>query len=105
LVRWTSGLSGLAALIGAGALGASIQPTGETVTLHRNIYFGVDLVGPWFSVYGWPLGGLVVTAMNTIVAYFLDRRGRLLADCLLVGSVVLNLLVATEAILIVISNR
>jgi len=44
-----------------------IPYTEQTVFLHYNIYFGIDLTGSWAQLLWMPLSGLVILIVNTII--------------------------------------
>lgn len=44
-------------------------PTSDTVFLHYNILFGVDLVGQWTQLLRLPIIGLCILVVHTIVGW------------------------------------
>lgn len=77
----------------------AVRPSAEPVTLHYTIYFGVDRVGAWYQLFVVPLAGLIVLAVNTMLASIYRRRevliGSLLAGSTLAVQVLLILAVLT----------
>lgn len=57
-------------------LATQIQSQPESIFLHYNVLFGVDLIGPWFHVYLVPLLGFVILLVNAIIAWLLFQRDR-----------------------------
>lgn len=52
----------------------------ETLFLHYNIYFGIDLIGPLKSAYLYfPVTSGVIFLFNTFFAYFLFSREKILS--------------------------
>ncbi|MFH1668118.1 MAG: hypothetical protein ABH884_03820 [Candidatus Komeilibacteria bacterium] len=45
-----------------------IKPSGNTVPLHYNIYFGIDLIGAGWQLYYQPLFGFIIILTNLILA-------------------------------------
>ncbi len=42
--------------------------------LHYNIYYGIDLVGPWWYLFALPAGGLAILLVNGVLSVLLERR-------------------------------
>ena len=51
----------LASLIG---LYFSITPRVESVALRYTIYFGIDLIGPWWQIFIFPLIGAIINVVK-----------------------------------------
>jgi len=66
----------------------------EFVPLHYNIYFGIDLYGPWFHILLMPLSGLVFILINTVISYIVYQRAKL------VSYIIISSLVFCEIILL-----
>jgi len=67
--------------------------TGSFLVLHYNVDFGIDLVGDPSQIFFYPLVGLGILALNTIVAAALNRQKdfRIFVHFLLGASVVFAL--------------
>ena len=52
----------------------NIRPQEESIFLHYNILFGVDLFGPWWKALSLPLGGLLILFINTLIGWLLFDR-------------------------------
>jgi hypothetical protein len=73
---------------------SKITPSVEPVALHYTIYFGIDLIAPWYHVFIFPLIGFLTILINFTLAYLLFIQTKILAYLLaLVSSVVQGLLV------------
>lgn len=60
--------------------------------LHYNIYFGIDLLGPWFGVF-LPAGfGLAACMVNTLFIIFMYERQRLLAHFFAICTALIELI-------------
>ena len=57
----------------------------EYVPLHYNIYFGIDLYGPWYQILLIPASGFLIIFINTVLSYILYKRVRLLSIFLLLA--------------------
>jgi len=51
----------------------------ESMPLHYNIYFGVDLYGPWYQILLMPSIGLAVILINFTIGSFLYGRDKMLS--------------------------
>ena len=51
----------------------------ESIPLHYNIYFGIDLYGPWYQILLIPEVGLAVILINFSVGGFLYAKEKLLS--------------------------
>lgn len=56
-----------------------VTPSEQPIPLHYNTYFGIDAIGPWFAYYYLPLGSVGFLLMNTVMAFVLLLRDRVLA--------------------------
>lgn len=83
------------ALIGFGA-----DTSGNTVILHYSIYFGIDLVGPWYQLYSVPLIGTFIWLLNGMILTSLYRRDQLFGYALAGTTIVCELLLTITAALL-----
>ncbi|MFC1609115.1 hypothetical protein ACFL2R_04110 [Patescibacteria group bacterium] len=75
-----------------------IGSSGQSVVLHYNAYFGVDLVGSRWQIYLMPLTGLAFIVINLILAiYFFCKKERIAAHILMLTAfmVQLGIVIAT----------
>lgn len=86
------------------AVALAIRPQDNPIFLHYNIYFGVDLIGPWYQMYALPAVGLVSLVINVLVARYLYRKNTILGLLVLGIAVYLELLLFLATILIVRQN-
>lgn len=56
----------------------------EFVPLHYNIYFGIDLYGPWYNILLIPASALLMVFINCIFSYILYMRLRILSYFLVI---------------------
>jgi len=57
----------------------------EFLSLHYNIYFGVDLVGPWYDVFIIPVLGLVFMLLNIFLIFFFYKKEKRESLCYRIG--------------------
>ena len=87
------------------ALYFQITPRIESVTLRYTIYFGIDLIAPWWSVFFLPLTGLIIFILNFTLAHLLFLKSNILSYFLLVSSVAFQLVLTLISLLIILLNR
>lgn len=51
----------------------------EFLSLHYNIFFGVDLVGQWYKIFLIPVVGLVFLILNLFLIIFFYKKEKFLA--------------------------
>lgn len=66
----------------------------EFVPLHYNIYFGIDLYGPWWRVLILPLSGTLFLFLNLALSFILYQRARM------ISYLVMFTLLVTEVVLL-----
>lgn len=59
-------------------LGFHFRNLPDTVFLHYSIYFGIDLIGPWYQILFIPLLGLVFFAVNFSLGFVFYKVEKLL---------------------------
>lgn len=48
--------------------------TDEVVALHKTVYFGIDLVGPWYEMLYLPLLGLIFILANFSIFQYIWKK-------------------------------
>ena len=64
----------------------------QLISLHYNIYYGVDKVGSSWQSYFLPLSAFATYLVNTIIAFYLNRRARFLSYFLVGAALLVQLL-------------
>ncbi|NMC51300.1 hypothetical protein GYA54_01045 [Candidatus Kuenenbacteria bacterium] len=82
-----------------------LPPQVEPVALRYSIYFGIDLIGQWWSIFLFPLAGLAITAINFYLAYKLSSRSHTLVGFLVVGSIAFQIFLIIITLLILLLNK
>ncbi|OGE79201.1 MAG: hypothetical protein A2751_04375 [Candidatus Doudnabacteria bacterium RIFCSPHIGHO2_01_FULL_46_14] len=76
----------------------------EKIPLHFNVAYGIDYLGTARQVYEIPLTGLVLLAINTLLAVKLYSREKLFSYFLSFGSIVLQLILSAAALSLIVLN-
>ena len=63
-------------------------PRADNTVLHYNVYFGIDLLGPWYNVFFLPLIGIGLTLINAVMAASIWRWDRIASYLLAIGAMV-----------------
>lgn len=104
LIFWFFISSILVNIINWGALLIFIKPVDETIILHYNVYFGVDMIGNWRQVFLLPSIGLGLLIINvSLASYFYSQKERIASHLLMIASLMaqLSLLVASISVIII----
>ncbi|MDP3985691.1 MAG: hypothetical protein Q8P82_02910 [bacterium] len=74
------------------------------IPLHYNIYFGIDLIGPWYGIFAPAVFGTAALLLNSLLLLFLYERRRFLAHATAVGTLLLQVLFCVAAVFSVLLN-
>lgn len=77
----------------------------DLISLHYNIYFGIDLLGPWQQIFLLPLSGLIFLVINFFGGMLVYFREKILSYFLVGTSSFIQLLIILAAIFIVLINK
>ena len=75
--------------------------TSGTIPLHYNLYFGVDVFGPWWQAFSIPFFSLVVLLVNTICAYMLYEKEKILSYLLMCVTAIISVIVFASSVFVV----
>lgn len=95
---WSAGV--VLNLIAYALFGIGITPGGDTVVLHYSVYFGIDLVGPWYQLYSVPLIGTFIWCLNGGLIVPLYRREALFGYALAGTTLISQLFITLTAALL-----
>lgn len=98
---------GLAIVVNAltwGVLLWKVPYTGNTVFLHYNIYFGIDLAGEWKQLLLMPGSGTLILVVNTVLVYLGRQLNHFLKIVTMSLTVVLQIMLFIATFLIVLLN-
>ena len=79
----------------------------ESIALHYNIYFGIDMIGSWYKILMIPLGGIIILIYNWIISYFIYKQNNeniFLGYLLNFSSLFIHIILIISSILILIIN-
>jgi len=82
-------------------LGLRIGTWPAEIPLHYTIYFGIDLLGPWYRIFFLPAFGLTVLLVNGLLALLLFGRERTASYFLIVSSGLIQLIVLLAGVHII----
>lgn len=51
-----------------------VEVTSDPIPLHYDIYFGINLIGPWYKMYFLPLFGIIIFTVNVLFGSLVYRR-------------------------------
>lgn len=97
----------LAALANAGiwaALFWTAVPTDAPIILHYNIYFGVDVVGNWKSLFFMPALAAGLLFLNLVLSRFFYYKERLASYLFAGTALILQLMMAVGVISAILIN-
>lgn len=87
--------------VSLGVLVFFIRPTGTSLVLHYNVYFGVDLLGIWWQAYMFPALSLALFAGHYFLAWHFYKKSERVASYLLLlasGFLSIGLLIASVSV-------
>lgn len=76
----------------------------ELIPLHYNIYFGIDLFGPWYQIFILPLLGLIFFLINFPISSFVYRKEKILSYFLVATSSFVQIIFVLAIIFIIFIN-
>ena len=80
-----------------------LSESGE-IPLHYNIYFGIDMIGSWFTVFIIPLIGLVVIIANNILGYIFYIKDKVISYALIIPELMIQLVLLIASFLLILLN-
>jgi len=75
------------------------------VPLHYNIYFGIDLTGPYRNIFNLPSIGLFVVVINFVLGFWFYSKDRIISYILLLVSLVVQIFVLIGAVTVIFINQ
>ena len=76
----------------------------DFLSLHYNIYFGIDLIGNWYRIFYIPAAGLLFLIINIVLIFFLYKKERFLSYFVAACSTLISLGLAVALLLITLLN-
>ena len=82
----------------------SFWQTSDYIILGYNIYFGISAFGPWYQILLLPLIGLIIIAVNFLLALFVYLPQKILSYFLAIAATLINVIILVAGMLLVYSN-
>jgi len=79
----------------------NIKPSVGRLFLHYNIVFGVNLLGEWWKILYFPIGGLVVILVNFVASFLLYKKDRFVSWLLSFWALMINIFLLVEIYLLI----
>ena len=78
-----------------------IHPTSDSIFLHYNVFFRIDLVGEWWKLWLIPAFGGGVLILNFLVSYFIYSNNKFLSRLLIALTAFVEITILIGLVLIV----
>ncbi|MBI5221361.1 MAG: hypothetical protein HY979_00965 [Candidatus Magasanikbacteria bacterium] len=78
-----------------------VRATTDSVFLHYNVVFGVDLIGEWWKVFYIPLSALGIFLLNFGLSWWLYGQDKILGRFLTFGAAFLSVCLSLAFYLVV----
>ncbi|MDD2807075.1 MAG: hypothetical protein PHW95_00955 [Patescibacteria group bacterium] len=76
----------------------------DSIPLHYNIYFGIDLIGPWYQFFFMPSIGLGIIVSNFLIGLLTVKYEKILGHFLAVTAAAAQIFILAAIIAILIIN-
>jgi len=76
----------------------------DLVALHYSIYFGIDLIGPWYKIFNLPIIGFVFLLINSFLGFLLYHLEKILSYFLVIASVLIQVFLIVNGLLLLFIN-
>lgn len=86
------------------ALWRAVVPTDLPIILHYNIYFGVDAIGNWKSLFFMPTLAAALLFLNLVLSRFFYYKERLISYLFAGTALILQLLMGVGVIAAILIN-
>lgn len=91
IVHWVLIGSLVLNLTSWGLVAFFIRPVDFPIILHYNVYFGVDIIGPWWQLYFLPAIGVIILGINVVLGYlFYQKKERIIAHLLMLATFIVQ---------------
>ncbi len=74
------------------------KPQSEPIFVHYNIYYGVDLIGNWYYIFAFPLIGIIIFIINSIVSMYLFKKSNILSYMIVGILLLLQLIILVSSL-------
>ncbi len=76
----------------------------EIIPLHYNIYFGIDLIGPWYKVFIIPTIGVIILFINILLSYIIYKKDKTISYFLMGASSLSQFVLLIGAVFVILLN-
>jgi len=76
------------------------RPQEAPIFLHYNIFFGIDLIGPWWKIFYLPVTGFVILVLNAILSGASFKEDKALSYTMMSLSILFQAMLMAGAYLI-----
>jgi hypothetical protein len=105
IVRWFIVLAVFFNFVNWSILKFFLRPSGNSIILHYNVYFGVDSMGIPRESYELPLIGVIILLINVALSlYFYAKKERIACYILLITALMAQLSLLISVISVIIIN-
>jgi len=83
---------------------SAVRPLPNIIFLHKNIYFGVDLLGPWYYIFIFPGVSIALSILNASVSRVCYTKSQMLSYFLIVGALIISIILFIGSAIIINDN-
>ncbi len=76
----------------------------KEITLHYNIYFGIDLIGSKWQLFYLPIAGIIIIILNALIALLIYNKNQFMIKILAVSTLLAQLFILLSIISIAYIN-
>jgi len=81
-----------------------VNPQFTTIPLHYNVFFGIDQFGKWYNAFILPLTGLIILAINFVIAISVYSKKSLLSYFLTISTFLIQIILLVSSLFIIMIN-
>ncbi|MCX6744345.1 MAG: hypothetical protein NTX82_02365 [Candidatus Parcubacteria bacterium] len=74
------------------------------ISLHYNIYFGIDNIGPWYNVFIIPILGLIIIILNNVLAYIFFLQEKTISYLFIFSQTIIQVILFAAGIFVILLN-
>ncbi|MBU1131295.1 hypothetical protein KJ840_04135 [Patescibacteria group bacterium] len=75
-----------------------LPATANWITLHFNIYFGIDWIGSWIQIFIYPLISFIIIILNLVISWLIAGKSKSLALAVNYTSLLVQFIILTGLI-------
>ncbi len=74
------------------------------ISLHYNIYFGIDNIGPWYNVFIIPILGLIIIILNNTLAYIFFLQEKMISYLFIFSQTIIQIILFLAGMFVILLN-